>query len=115
MSEYSEAAQGSDSWVPDDALAALNMERQLNPSETEEQLARRLLREALPRSAASIIHMATHSYNERVRLDASKYVVERTMGRIGDNFEGDVNPWEKLFNDIMNAPANRPEPLGEQT
>jgi hypothetical protein len=108
-------------WLPDEAIRSLQMERSVEPSETEEQLARRMLREATPVAAASIIHLAVHGGTERTRLDASKYVLERTMGRIGETFEGDEDPWTKLFKDIMrNSPPDAsqlapttPPPLSE--
>ncbi len=90
------------SWIPEEAVRNLSMERSLNPSETEEELTRRLFRESAPQAAMSIIFLAIHGTNERVRLDADKYVVERVLGKVGDDaYQGDKSPLESLLNDVI--------------
>jgi hypothetical protein len=92
-------------WVPDEALAALRMERDLTANgETEEALSRRLLREAAPQAALSLIHMATHGSTERVRMDASKYVLERVLGKVGDDAYGAASsPLESFLQNMTSA------------
>jgi hypothetical protein len=82
MSAENEANEG---WVPDEALAGLRMERQVRSDESDEEVARRIFLENLPVAALAIVHLAQHSGTERVRLDASKYVVERNLGKIGED------------------------------
>ena len=87
--------------VDDDVLAALNMERQMNPGETEKELARRLMKENLPQVTMNVINTALHGSNDRIRFDASKYVMERVLGKIGDDtYETSKSPLEELFDDV---------------
>lgn len=115
--EYDRSIEGDDkSWVPDDALASLVSERAINPDESEEQLTRRLFKENSASAALQIIHVSHHGTNERTRLDASKYIVERVLGKIGDDkFEGEKNPLEALMEGVLeqaeafaNSPYNHP-------
>jgi hypothetical protein len=62
-----------------------SLERAVYANETEEQMARRIFREALPMAAASIVDIASNSQNDRTKLDASKYIVERNLGKVGDD------------------------------
>ena len=95
----------SKDWVPDDAIAALVMDRTVHGEETQEQLARRLLRENLPVAVVGIIHTAQHGENSRIRLDAQKYVVERVLGKVGDDaFGADASPLDD-FSKAMTAAA----------
>jgi hypothetical protein len=71
-------------WVPDEALAALNMEGELEPEETSIERAKRLLTENVDTAAASVIWLARNSNQERIRLESSKYIMERVLGRAGE-------------------------------
>ena len=94
--------EGEDSWVADEALASLVSERQVHPEETEEQLTRRLFRENSANAALGIIHIAVHGANERTRLDASKYVIERVLGKVGDDaFQAEKSPLESLMEGVL--------------
>jgi hypothetical protein len=66
-------------------LEAMRLEGELHPTETEEVTARRLFREALPVATLGILSLARNSTNDRVRFDACKYVVERNLGKVGDD------------------------------
>lgn len=89
-------------WIPDDALKSLVTERTLNPQESEETLSRRLFTENAAAATVSIIHTALHGTNERTRLDASKYIVERVLGRVGDDaFGGEKSPVEAFLDDVV--------------
>lgn len=89
-------------WVPDSALNSLNMERTVNPSETPEQMAQRIFLENLPLAAQSIAHLALHSTSERTRLQASQYIVERNLGRVGESRpnEKGANVWDDVFDSV---------------
>jgi hypothetical protein len=63
---------------------ALSMERQTHNDESEEVLTHRLLKENAARVAMSVVNMAVRGTSERIRLDAGKYVLDRVLGRIGD-------------------------------
>jgi hypothetical protein len=68
-----------------------SLEHAVYRDETEEMMARRIFRQALPGSAAGIVDIAMNSTNDRTRLDACKYIVERNLGKVGDDaaFAGD--------------------------
>lgn len=86
-----------DAGEPDDkALEAARMEAQVfgrgtgygvsgpgsaHPDgETPKQTLRRLFEENSAGAAMRLISLSTHASSERVRLDASKYIVERVLG-----------------------------------
>lgn len=68
-----------------DELDAMKLDVSLYPNETEEQTARRLFREALPQAVLGLVDIATNSSNDRTRLTACQYIVERNMGKVGDD------------------------------
>ena len=89
-------------WNPQAALNALTCERTVGVEETEEDISRRLFRENLPMATLAITHLAQHAPNERVRLDAAKYVVERNLGRIQDaNPFSTEDPFERLLAEVV--------------
>src|SRR3954471_1660372 len=89
-------------WVPDDALAALVSEAEIHPEESPEQTARRLLLENVGPVTLGIIHTALHGTNERTRLDAQKYVMERVLGRVGDDaFGAERSPVDSFVDKIQ--------------
>lgn len=83
--------------APDDI--AMLQEAVFGPSASEVAAARNIFREGLVPAAESIAHLAAFSKNDRIRLDASKYVVERNLGKMSEKLAlGDV--WENLFAEI---------------
>jgi hypothetical protein len=71
-------------WIPDEALRALTLEARVRDDESTIERAKRLLTENVDVAAASTIWLARSSTNERIRLEASRYVMERVLGRAGD-------------------------------
>jgi len=67
-------------WVPAEALAALQMERVVNPTKTNMELAREILTSAAPMAAQSVAHLSTHAANENIRLKASQYIIDGVVG-----------------------------------
>lgn len=89
-------------WNVEDALRSLEIERTVHGDLTSEQIAKNIFDENLVPAALAIVHLAQHSPNEKMRMDAAKYVLERIMGRIGDPpRESAENPLEKLLADIV--------------
>lgn len=95
------------SWVSDDAVASLQMERTVNPTETEADLALRLFREALPHAAQSIIHMSQHAVSEANRYKAAQYVIERNLGKIVEPVlaHNQEDPFAAMVNRMMEDAA----------
>jgi hypothetical protein len=50
----------------------------------------------------SIVQIALYSHDERRKLDASKYIVDRLLGRIGEEKDtGATSPLESLLADVV--------------
>lgn len=90
-----------DVWVPDRAIEAINMEAQLHPDETSEQLAQRILKENLAVIAMGITHTAKYSSDSRLRFQAQTYVMDRVMGKIGSAVPLSSTPTQSLIDDLM--------------
>lgn len=97
-------------WMPEEELAILasgpppSTSRQAKRA--EEQLAQQIFRDHLGLAAQVICEIAVGSDNERNRLNASKYIVERVMGRIPDSApEKEQDMWENLFGSITREPT----------
>ena len=82
------------SWDEDDgvdekALEAARMESQVfgkgpnGEGETTAATLRRLFEENSASAAMKIISLSSSASSERIRLDASKYIVERVLGPLG--------------------------------
>jgi hypothetical protein len=96
----SEAAQGV---IRDPSWDALSQLKQLeeDPSmdghaENPLDAATRVFQDHLVLASRSICHMALYAENERLRLDAAKYVVDRNLGRIGE-----ANPLTRQKDPLM--------------
>jgi hypothetical protein len=98
-------------WDSDDAFESLKMERSVQGDEKPDEMAMRILKEAAPMAAASIVHIALHSANDNTRLAAGRYVVDLAR-------EADVNGqegWESLVADVVSSAelmANAPQRPG---
>jgi hypothetical protein len=96
-------------WVPDEVLARVNRDAQerldgrkaMHTSETDAELIRAQFADAAPMAAASICHIALHGINERTRLTAAQYVIERVIGPVGQDNGSIKDPVLELINDIM--------------
>jgi hypothetical protein len=73
-----------ESWVPEESLSFLTQETLLHPDETPVERAKRLMTENVDTAAATMIWIARNSDSERNRAEASKYIMERVLGRAGD-------------------------------
>lgn len=89
-------------WIPEKAVKDLEMEKVLHGNETHVEMAKRLLRENLPMAVMSVNHMALYSPRDEIRLAASKYIIEHTMGTPG---KGDLptgkHAWEKVHDAVL--------------
>lgn len=86
-------------WDSDDAISALKMERTVHPDESSEQMTRRMLEEAAPLAAQSIIHLALHSGNDNTRLNASKYITDTVLDPAANGTNKQV--WEDMIGDVV--------------
>ncbi len=47
----------------------------------------------------SIVKVARHAENDKLRFDASKYIVERVLGKVQDTGTTEAAAWEKLIDE----------------
>lgn len=97
------------SWMSDEELALLASAPMASTgSKTAEKLAMEVFRDNLPLAAQVICEIACNSESERNRLTASKYIVERVLGRTPDAKadESRNEPWSDLFGSVMREPTS---------
>jgi len=101
-SQMGEGAEELAIWNPKRAVEALAEEHSVFDSEKDEETASRLLCETAPQVALSMIHMALNARSESIRLNASKYVLDRVLGppRPKDPNEGEDGPIEVLVKQL---------------
>jgi hypothetical protein len=88
-------------WDPDQAIENLKMERSVRPSESEEEVTKRIFKENAPIVAQSLVQVAMHSPSESMRVQAGKYVIDRVLGKIGDDNKGDDDPIRTFIESMM--------------
>ncbi len=93
-------------WVPSAALDALSAEQSLNmdnpDAETPAEYAHRMLDEWAPAVALSMIHLALYSLDERLRLTAGRYLLDRSLGSPRTAPEL-VDPTNSAFRQILDG------------
>ena len=87
-----------DDWVSQADLESLRMDRQylvgLNGSGPTQATA--ILNEASPAAAMQVVKLALHGESETIRLRASTYILDRTMGESGSG-----DPWEGMQEKVI--------------
>ena len=84
-------------WDPDSIIDSLAEEKRVfDMSDT--QIAERVLRENVAKCAHAIVHIALRSPDPKLRYDASKYVVERVLGR---TTESGLMRHDELYSEII--------------
>ena len=68
------------------------------PSESPEQVARKLFSENVLAATASIVQLAAHATHERIRFDAAKYIHASVCGKPGTQPMGDT--WKEFFKEM---------------
>ena len=91
-----------DTWVTSADIDMLNAEsRQIKEGETDEELARRIMRSNLPSVAMGLAKLALYDTNSNVRLRASQYLMDRVLGKPGEDVNvGAQSPLEQLMGEI---------------
>lgn len=82
--------------TPEDVSEVVNGFR---PSENPEQAAKELLQQGLVPAVQQLVSLAQFGESERIRLQASQYVIERNLGKLADRQPlGDM--WDELFKEL---------------
>jgi hypothetical protein len=92
--------------VSDEEIAALTSVEYKRSGGTAANTAENILAQAAPGAAQSIVNLSLNGNNERVRLSASQYIIDRACGRVGDPREdGKGSPVENLLGAVMREPS----------
>jgi hypothetical protein len=77
------SSDGYLTWNPEDAIEQLVLESAAlevgNPVDT----AQNILKDNAGRAALAVVHMAVHSRDERIRLKAAQYVLDKVIAKNG--------------------------------
>lgn len=90
-------------WIPEQAVKNLEMEKALHgDNESHIELAKRLMKENLPMAVMSINHLALYSPREEIRLAASKYIYEQTVGTpTKSDLPTGKHAWERIHDAVL--------------
>ena len=90
-------------WDPTEALQRLVQEKEVIGDGDPVPLAERIIRDSAPEAALSMVHLAIHSVDERMRFQASRYVLEHTLNAGGKDSQ---QPVELFLQSILDAADN---------
>lgn len=85
-------------WNPDDLLRSLQEESEVFDLPPKE-MAEKKFKDAVAFAADSVIWVSRYSPNEKLRFDASRYIVDRVLGKPTDGL-GKTDLFEKFLNDV---------------
>jgi hypothetical protein len=94
--------------MPEEELKLLQAQPKVSPSAADnEKLCMQIFRDNAPLAAEIIGELALNGEKESTRLNASKYIVDRVLGRIADSQQGSGKdePWTDLFNSVAREPT----------
>jgi hypothetical protein len=94
--------------MPEDELKMLQSLPPASPSAKDnEKIAMQIFRDNLPLAAEVIGELMINGEKESTRLNASKYIVERVMGRTPDASGGSAKDdmWTDLFGSVAREPT----------
>jgi hypothetical protein len=96
-----------DEWVSQEALEAMVTARPtpggvgISSSELN-AYTQKIFEEAAPQAAMQIVSLSHSAGAEKLRLDASKYIVDRAIGRVGEQKTSpEENAWDKIFKEAV--------------
>lgn len=94
-------------WMPEAELRLLQAQPPASPSvEDNEKIAMKIFRDNVALAAEVIGDLAVNGEKESTRLNASKYIVERVLGRVPEttgSTQSDM--WTDLFGSVAREPT----------
>jgi hypothetical protein len=104
---YQKALERRNAWVSESELAALGLERATGfksadaKPESHVEQANRMIREAAPMAAASLVKLAQNGETEQIRLKASIEILNRAaaQGTASDGRE----PWADVYEKVIST------------
>jgi len=85
-------------FVSEEDIKNLKLEQEVT-DESMVSMGQRFFEDNLPQAVLSIVKVARHSENDKLRFDAAKYIVERVLGKIQDTGTTEKAAWEKLIDE----------------
>ena len=92
-------------WVPDKVLQSIIDERMMDPTLDVEAQTKQALKDSAVIAAKSIGYLSVHSANERIRLEASKYIVEQVIGKPGMKNDAEDDIISSFIKDVTESVA----------
>lgn len=92
------SGDGYSTWNPEEAIALLKLESDALDVGNPVESAGSILADAAPRAASSIAFLAVHSRDEKVRLQAAKYVIDATVNSRDGN-----DPFAELLKQMSDS------------
>lgn len=93
-------------WMPEDELRLLQAQPKASPSVADnEKIAMAVFRDNVVLAAEMIGDLAQNGEKESTRLNASKYIVERVLGKAPETGTPQNDPFSNLFDSVLREPT----------
>lgn len=95
-------------WLPEEELRLLTEAPLPSVAKVQDKaiIAQAIFKDHVDLAAQTICDMAVGSESEKMRFAASKFVVERVMGRSPEaNQSEQASPWEQLLGSVAREPS----------
>lgn len=101
-------------WLPQAALDRMHSDLQLHGDLTRAQLAERIIEDAAPLAAYTIVEMATGAEDENTRLRAAQDVLDRANGKAKTSIQLNTTEQNPVLR-ILEGVVVQPPATSEQT
>lgn len=93
-------------WMPEDELRLLQAQPKASPTaQDNEKLAMAIFRDNVALAAEIIGELAVNGEKESTRLNASKYIVERVLGKSPETSAAQQDSFTSLFDSCVREPT----------
>jgi hypothetical protein len=90
----------------DEEIAALTRVEYKRDAQSDIAEAERILSQAAPIAARTLVDLCANGINERIRLQAAQYIVDRNFGRITDaGSRGGDDPLQSILGVVLREPS----------
>lgn len=96
------------SWLPQKALDRMQMDLIVNADLTRAQLSEKIIEDAAPIASYTVVDMAANAEDERVRLRAAEYILDRTNGKPRTTSTLNITPTNPVLEFMQGVVVERP-------